>query len=84
MATADGTQTGIAGAADRIAHDLARARRAVDNGDYDAALEVWGALGQAGNSRAQAEIGRCFVEGLGVADQLTVTEHKPPERRLDA
>lgn len=35
-------------------------------GAYAAALELWEPLARAGNARAQANIGACFAEGLGV------------------
>ena len=40
---------------------------AATTGDWDAALAVWLRHAQGGSARAQAEIGRCFVNGWGVA-----------------
>lgn len=45
---------------------LAEAARAAEAGDQDRALSLWLPLAQAGNARAQAEIGLRFAEGLGV------------------
>lgn len=45
---------------------LADAEAAAACGDYDTALEIWSALAHAGSTRAQAEIGRCFVAAHGV------------------
>ncbi len=42
------------------------ARAAAAHGDYDAALAAWNTCAHNGNSRARAEIGRCFVQALGV------------------
>ena len=45
---------------------LLAAAAAGHQGDFDAALAIWGELAQAGVARAQAEVGRCFVQGWGV------------------
>jgi TPR repeat protein len=60
-----------AGTAER----LAQAAEAAVTGDCDAALAIWGALAHAGICRAQAEIGRCFVSGLGVERNIDLA-HK--------
>ncbi len=44
----------------------AEASAAAARGDYEAALAIWVKDAHAGVARAQAEIGRCFVSGLGV------------------
>lgn len=44
----------------------AAAQRAAEEGDYDTALGIWVGMGHAGDGRAQAEIGRCFLHALGV------------------
>ncbi len=46
----------MAGAASAAAHE-----------DWEGALAIWVAHAHSGNARAQAEIGRCFVQGWGVA-----------------
>jgi TPR repeat protein len=64
--------------ADAILRDateaLARAQDAADSGDYDTALGIWVKLGHAGVSRAQSEIGRCFVAGLGVERDVELAQ----------
>jgi uncharacterized protein len=45
---------------------MAEAAAAVSERDYETALGIWVGIAQAGESRAQAEIGRCFVNGWGV------------------
>jgi len=47
---------------DRMATALSCAKA----GDYATALAIWEPLAQAGNARAQNNIGACFAEGLGV------------------
>ncbi|MGE4373082.1 MAG: tetratricopeptide repeat protein [Xanthobacter sp.] len=47
--------------------DLMRdALEAAQNGDYETALSIWEPLARSGNSRAQNNIGACFIDGLGV------------------
>lgn len=46
-----------------LMQDALKAARA---GDYEAALSIWEPLARAGNSRAQNNIGACFIDGLGV------------------
>ena len=48
------------------AQRMADAAGAASSGDFESALAVWVELGHAGVARAQAEIGRCFVNGWGV------------------
>lgn len=50
-------------APDAMAHALAAAQA----GDYAQALALWEPLARAGVARAQNNIGACFAEGLGVA-----------------
>ena len=45
---------------------MARAHEAARTGDYHTALSIWGPLAQAGNARAQNNIGACFAGGFGV------------------
>src|SRR5262249_24793742 len=45
---------------------LADAKTAAARGDSKTALEIWSHLAHAGSARAQAEIGRCFVQAIGV------------------
>jgi TPR repeat protein len=45
---------------------LADAEAAAARGDTETALEIWSRLAHAGSVRAQAEIGRSFVEARGV------------------
>ncbi|MCU4182195.1 tetratricopeptide repeat protein [Bosea sp. BH3] len=45
---------------------MAEAAAAVERGDHQAALAIWGPLAHAGVPRAQNNIGACFAEGLGV------------------
>lgn len=49
-----------------IPEQMAQAAAAVERGDYEAALAIWGPLAQAGIGRAQNNVGACFAEGLGV------------------
>ncbi|HVY43734.1 MAG TPA: sel1 repeat family protein, partial [Hyphomicrobiaceae bacterium] len=55
-----------ASATGTAAEDMAVAEAAAAQGDYDSALAVWVKYGHAGNARAQAEIGNCFMRGWGV------------------
>ena len=52
--------------ADRTAERMAEAAAAMVRADYDAALAIWVEYAHAGVARAQAEIGRCFVNAWGV------------------
>jgi uncharacterized protein len=45
---------------------LADADAAAARGDSKTALEIWSHLAHTGSARAQAEIGRCFVQAIGV------------------
>src|SRR5262245_5137604 len=45
---------------------MAEAAAAAAREDWDGALAVWVGCAHAGNARAQAEIGCCFVYGWGV------------------
>ena len=45
---------------------MIEAAAAAEHGDYDTALGIWVELAHAGNAQAQAEIGNCFMHGLGV------------------
>src|SRR5262245_28262871 len=49
-----------------VAARMAEAYDAAGRGDYPAALAIWGPLAQSGVARAQANIGACFAEGLGI------------------
>ena len=63
-------------------------------GDYGTALALWEPLARAGEARAQANIGACFAEGLGVPEDpplalkwLTLSAeagHPPGQRNLAA
>lgn len=57
---------------DDVAVALARATEAVERGDHQAALAIWGPLAHAGIGRAQNNIGACFAEGLGVEPDLAL------------
>ncbi|MGQ3675782.1 tetratricopeptide repeat protein [Xanthobacter sp. TB0139] len=47
--------------------DLMRdALEAAQKGDFETALSIWEPLARSGNSRAQNNIGACFIDGLGV------------------
>lgn len=48
------------------------ARAAVERGDYEAALAIWGPLAHSGDARAANNIGACFAEGLGVKRDLAL------------
>lgn len=48
------------------------ATAAVLRGDYNAALAAWNICAHNGVARAQAEIGRCFVDALGVERDTTL------------
>jgi TPR repeat protein len=48
------------------ADPMAEAAAAVAREDYAAALAIWNTQAHAGNARAKAEIGRCFVNAYGV------------------
>ena len=52
--------------ADEVTELMALAVAASSRQDWDAALAIWVRHAHAGNVRAQAEIGRCFVNGWGV------------------
>ncbi|WP_454918466.1 tetratricopeptide repeat protein [Xanthobacter sediminis] len=43
---------------------------AAQSGDYDTALAIWEPLAREGHGRAQNNIGACFVDGLGVDQNL--------------
>ena len=45
---------------------MAEAAAAAAREDWDTALAIWVGYDHAGDARARAEIGRCFVNGLGV------------------
>ncbi|MGQ3671014.1 tetratricopeptide repeat protein [Xanthobacter sp. TB0136] len=45
---------------------MQEALTAVQAKDYETALSIWEPLARAGNSRAQNNIGACFIDGLGV------------------
>lgn len=49
-----------------VATELARASDAAGLNDFEAALDIWNVLAHRSNARAQAEIGRCFTNGVGV------------------
>lgn len=49
---------------------MAEALAAATAGQYEAALNIWEPLARAGNARAQNNIGACFVDGLGVDQDL--------------
>lgn len=51
---------------------MTRATEAVERGDHQAALAIWGPLAHAGVGRAQNNIGACFAEGLGVERDLSL------------
>jgi TPR repeat protein len=51
---------------EKPADGMAEAAAAAARGDYDAAHGIWVARAHAGDARAQAEIGRSFMMGLGV------------------
>src|SRR5262245_32044083 len=52
------------------AQRLAEAAEAATRDDFESALVAWGPLAHAGIARAQAEIGRCFVNGWGVTRDI--------------
>ncbi|MDQ0504044.1 tetratricopeptide repeat protein [Xanthobacter agilis] len=43
---------------------------AAQKGDYDTALSIWEPLAREGHGRAQNNIGACFIDGLGVEQNL--------------
>ncbi len=45
---------------------MIEAAAAAEHGDYDTALGIWVEFAHAGDAQAQAEIGNCFMQGLGV------------------
>jgi uncharacterized protein len=57
-----------------VAQSMAEAAGAAAREDWDAALAIWVKHAHAGVARAQAEIGRCFVEGRGVARDTGLAE----------
>src|ERR1700742_3882817 len=57
---------GSSQASAETAQRLGGAAGAAAGGDFEGALSIWVELGHAGVARAQAEIGRCFVNGWGV------------------
>lgn len=49
---------------------MQRALEAAQGGDYDTALAIWEPLAREGHGRAQNNIGACFIDGLGVEQNL--------------
>src|SRR5947209_11817891 len=58
-----------------VAERMAAAHDAAIEGDYEAALEIWGPLAHSGVARAQNNIGACFAEGLGIARNEALAVH---------
>ena len=56
----------LTGAPAAPAGRMVEAAAAAAQGDYETALGVWVVEAHAGNARAQAEIGRCFIYASGV------------------
>jgi uncharacterized protein len=67
--------SGVAAGSARTAERMAEAAAAAAREDDDAALAAWVAFAHAGNGRAQADIGRCFVIGTGVGRDVELA-HK--------
>src|SRR6476619_2360942 len=57
-----------------VADRMEAAYDAGARGDYATALSIWEPLAQAGVARAQANIGACFAEGLGVGRDAELAE----------
>jgi len=49
---------------------MANALAAAQAGDYETALGIWEPLARDGHGRAQNNIGACFIDGLGVEQNL--------------
>ncbi|MFH3478566.1 sel1 repeat family protein [Xanthobacter sp. V4C-8] len=49
---------------------MRRALAAAQSGDYDSALAIWEPLAREGHGRAQNNIGACFIDGLGVDQNM--------------
>src|SRR5215510_15888388 len=50
----------------QLPQQLVEAAAAAARGDWNSALAIWVGLAHAGNARAQAQIGQCFIHGWGV------------------
>src|SRR5215813_8990184 len=50
----------------QLSQQLAEAAAAAARGDWNSALAIWVRFAHAGNVRAQAQIGQCFIHGWGV------------------
>lgn len=56
------------------ANPMTEAEAAAARGDYAAALAIWNSQAHAGIARAQAEIGHCFVNALGVERNIGLAQ----------
>jgi TPR repeat protein len=57
-----------------VSERLALAETMAAHGDCETARAIWVELDQAGVAQAQAEIGRCYVSGCGVARNAVLAE----------